>query len=416
MVVLLAGGQGQRLSILSEERAKPAVPFGGRYRIIDFPLSNCVNSGFYDVMVLAQYRPRSLDDHIGVGKPWDLDRARGGVEILQPYPGQVGSDWYRGTADAVCHNARAILGRGATRVLVLCGDHVYKMDYREMLAFHSDRGAELTIATIPVDGVAARELGVLTADETGRVRAFQEKPEKPTGKLASMGVYLIEVEVLKDILHWDSPNRWPVDFGRDVIPRILDDHRVFAYPFGGYWLDIGTIDSYYRANMDLVSETPRLDLLDPDWPIYTQEEVGPPVYLDFDAEVDRAVIGHGGAIAGRVAHSVLFPGVVVEAGARVEHAILMTGTHVGRGATVQRAILDKQVRVGKGAVVGSRSAGRANARFPEHLSSGLTLVGKRTFVPDGVRVGGNCLIGPKVGPEAWRAVAGLADGETLTGS
>lgn len=416
LVVLLAGGQGERLGILSEERAKPAVPFGGRYRIIDFALSNCVNSGFYDVLVLAQYRPRSLDEHIGVGKPWDLDRARGGIEILQPYPGQVGSDWYRGTADAVCHNFQSILEKPSTRVLVLCGDHVYKMDYRQMVAFHQDRRADVTIATVPVGKTVARQMGVLSADETGRVVDFEEKPETPAGSLASMGVYLFEIPFLRDILQWDSPQEWPVDFGRDVIPAILRDHGVYAFPFDGYWLDIGTIDSYYQANMDLLSETPQLDLLDADWVIFTNEEGGPPARVDAGAEVESSLMAHGCVVGGRVARSILFPGVHVGEGARVEDSIVMTGCQIGPAAIVRRAILDKQVRVGERVSVGSEKAKRANRLFPEHLSSGLTLVGKRSVLPAGVRVGGNCLVGPKVGPSLWREVHHLTDGETLTRS
>jgi glucose-1-phosphate adenylyltransferase len=413
LVVLLAGGQGQRLSILSEERAKPAVPFGGAYRIIDFPLSNCVNSGFYDILILAQYRPRSLDDHIGVGKPWDLDRAFGGVEILQPYPGRAGLGWYRGTADAVCQNFQTILARGARRVLILAGDHVYKMDYRAMVAFHEAHHADVTIGVVPVAGTEARQMGILTLAEDGRILEFEEKPEHPRGSHASMGIYLFETEFLRRVLRWDDPGRWRVDFGHEIIPKILG-RRVYGYPFDGYWLDIGTIDSYYRANMDLLQRRPRLDLLDRHWLIYTHEAIGPPAHIRASAEVDGALVASGSIVSGRVVKSVLFPGVVVEEGATVEGSILMAGCHVGRGAVVRRAILDKQVRVGEHASVGARGRGVPNRRFPQHLSSGLTLVGKRSVIPSGVRVGGNCLVGPKVGPSLWVGVRDLPNGDTLT--
>ena len=394
MAVILAGGEGERLSILSQERAKPAVPFGGKYRIIDFTLSNCVNSDIHDVVVLTQYNPRSLNDHIGLGRPWDLDRNRGGVKLLQPYiaRGRV-AEWYRGTADAVMQNLNVIEHDPSDVVVVLAGDHVYKMDYGPFIAAHRRRRAGITIAVRRVPIAEASRMGILALDDNDRVVEWQEKPKQPKSDLASMGVYVFTKRTLR---HWLSEDR--LDFGRHVIPAMLEaEARVFGYRFTGYWQDVGTIQSFWEANMALLDDRPGLDLYDREWLIHTRSEERAPAWVGPTAQVHRSLISHGCQIHGTVVNSVLSPGVRVDVGAVVRDSIVMFDTVVRSGAVIDRAILDKEVVIGQGAIVGDGpDFDRPNRHEPERLNTGITVVGKRAVVPRGVRLGRNVRVASDV--------------------
>jgi glucose-1-phosphate adenylyltransferase len=394
MAVILAGGEGERLSILSQERAKPAVPFGGKYRIIDFTLSNCINSGIDDVVVLTQYNPRSLNDHIGLGRPWDLDRNRGGVKLLQPYiaRGKL-AEWYRGTADAVRRNLRVLEDDPADTVLVLAGDHIYKMDYQPFVTAHRRHRADVTIAVRRVPLAEASRMGILAMDEHDRVTEWQEKPKQPKSDLASMGVYVFSKKVLR---RWLSEDR--ADFGANVIPAMLEGGaRVFGYRFNGYWQDVGTIQSFWEANMALLDDDPMLDLYDKDWVIHTRSEERPPAKVGPTAQVHRSLISHGCVIAGTVVNSVLSPGVRVDVGAVVRDSIVMFDSVIRSGAVVDRAILDKEVVVGQGAIVGDGPIDdRPNRHEPGRLNTGITVVGKRAIVPRGARIGRNVKVAADV--------------------
>ena len=399
VVMILAGGQGERLSILSRQRAKPAVPFGGKYRIIDFALSNCVNSGYYTIGVLTQYRPHSLNDHIGIGKPWDLDRQTGGVRLLQPYLGRKRSDWYRGTADAIYHNLFFVEPRRFTDVLILSGDHIYAMDYRPMVRQHRETGADVTVAVQPVPWEQASRFGVMETAADGRVEQFQEKPPEPRSNLASMGIYVFRKEALVRALQPEMTDSPMVDFGKDVIPYLIARGRVFAYPFEGYWQDVGTIQSYWDSNMDLLEEPTPLNLYDVDWRIHTLSEERPPAKLLDTAVVHNSMVSHGCFIRGTVEHSVLSPGVVVREGAVVRDSVIMTDTIIGEGAVVDRCIIDKEVTIGPGARLGVGDLATENVPNwlePERLNTGITLVGRNARVPGGVTVGRNVLIAPNV--------------------
>ena len=387
MAVILAGGEGERLSILSQERAKPAVPFGGKYRIIDFTLSNCVNSDIDDVVVLTQYNPRSLNDHIGLGRPWDLDRNHGGVKLLQPYiaRGRV-AEWYRGTADAVLRNLNVIEHDASDTVVVLAGDHIYKMDYQPFVAAHRRKRADVTIAVRRVPLAEASRMGILALDENDRVTEWQEKPKQPKSDLASMGVYVFSKKTLR---RWLSEDR--VDFGANVIPAMLDaGARVFGYRYMGYWQDVGTIQSFWEANMALLADDPELDLYDKDWIIHTRSEERAPAKVGPTAQVHRSLISHGCVIDGTVVNSVLSPGVRVGVGAVVRDSIVMFDSVIRSGAVVDRAILDKDVVIGQGAIVGDGPYDdRPNKQEPNRLNTGITVIGKRAVVPRGTRIGRN---------------------------
>jgi glucose-1-phosphate adenylyltransferase len=392
---ILAGGVGSRLCLLSERRAKPAVPFAGKYRIIDFTLSNCVNSGIYDIGVLTQYRPTSLHQHIGTGRPWDLDRTRGGIQVLQPALGSVQSDWYQGTADAIYQNLIHLRRRRIDQLLVLSGDHVYKMDYNVLYAFHAASGAAATVAVTEVPEAAVSGFGILETDPSGRIVGFQEKPKQARSRLASMGVYLFDRDSLirwltEDAVMEDSRH----DFGKDLLPRLVArGERVFAYRFQDYWQDVGTLDSYYDSNLAFLSDSPPLDLNDPDWVIHTQSADRPPVMIEHGGRAARSLVANGSRVAGEVVRSILFPGVTVSAGAIVRDSIVMHDTFVGRNAVLDRAIVDKQVRIGDGAIIGHGDAAAPNRACPDHLAHGLTVVGKGAQLPAGIRIGRNARIG-----------------------
>jgi glucose-1-phosphate adenylyltransferase len=395
---ILAGGLGSRLCLLSERRAKPAVPFGGKYRIIDFTLSNCVNSGIFDVGVLTQYRPTSLRQHIGIGRPWDLDRTRGGVHLLQPSLDTVASDWYHGTADAIYRNLIHLRRRLTDHVLVLSGDHVYKMDYNILYAFHEANRASVTVAVTEVPAESVSAFGILETDKTGRVTGFQEKPRHARSRLASMGVYLFDRRSLIDWLIEDAAIADSHhDFGKDLLPRLVARGAgVYAYRFRDYWQDVGTLESYYQTNMDLLSDRAPLDLNDPSWLIHTQSAVRPPVRFDAGGVAERSLIANGCRISGTVHRSILFPGVVVAPGAVVRDSIVMNDTLVLRDAALDRAILDKEVLVGEGARIGWGDDMTPNQACPDHLASGLLVVGKGARIPEGTAVGRNARIGASV--------------------
>ncbi|MEP7082147.1 MAG: sugar phosphate nucleotidyltransferase [Chloroflexota bacterium] len=410
LTLILAGGEGERLSILSQVRAKPGVPFGGKYRIIDFALSNAVNSGLTDVGILTQYAPRSLMDHIGVGRPWDLDRSHGGVTLLQPFLGRGRSrDWYRGTADAVLQNLDFIEDRQPSLVLILAGDHVYKMDYRPFIALHRARNADVTCAvrTVPIE--EAHRFGILDVASDGRVTAFIEKPADPPSNLVSMGVYVFSWPFLRDVL---SPER--IDFGRDVLPAMVaEGRRVFAYEFAGYWQDVGTVESYWRTSLDLLNDAPGIELNDLGWLIYTRSEERPPARIGPNASVVRSMVSHGCVVEGNVEHSILSPGVRVALGASVRDSIVMFDAVIDEGALVDRAIIDKEARIGPGAKVGVGDDLRPNVDEPERLYAGITLVGKRARVPRGVEIGRNCRIDPGATERDFARRRRIRSGETV---
>jgi glucose-1-phosphate adenylyltransferase len=387
IAVILAGGEGERLSILSSVRAKPAVPFGGKYRIIDFTLSNCVNSAIDNVVVLTQYNPRSLNDHIGLGRPWDLDRNTGGVKLLQPYiaRGRV-AEWYRGTADAVLQNFNVIEHDAGDVILILAGDHIYKMDYQPFIQAHRRKRADVTIAVRRVPLAEASRMGILALDDADRVIEWQEKPKHPKSDLASMGVYVFSKRALRRWLHEDR-----IDFGKDVIPAMLDGGaRVFGYHFEGYWQDVGTIQSYWEANLALLEDNAALDLYDRDWLIHTRSEERAPARVGPTAQVHRSLISHGCEIDGTVVNSVLSPGVRVDVGAVVRDSIVMFDSVIRSGAVIDRAILDKEVVVGSGAIVGDGpDFDTPNKQEPSRLNTGITVVGKRAIIPRGTRIGRN---------------------------
>lgn len=409
--VVLAGGEGERLSILSAVRAKPAVPFAGKYRIIDFTLSNCVNSEIDNVLVLTQYNPRSLNDHIGAGRPWDLDRNEGGIRLLQPYIARGRpSEWYRGTSDAVLVNLEMIRQQLGDIVLVLAGDHIYKMDYQPFIAFHRRNRADVTVAVKRVPIGEASRFGILALDDDGRVIEWQEKPKQPKSDLASLGIYVFSKRAL---LAWLDESR--TDFGRDVIPAMLNgDARVFGYQFDGYWQDVGTVEGYWQAHMDLLEEHPGLDLYDKEWLIHTRSEERAPARIGPTANVHRSLISHGCQIWGTVERSVLSPGVRVDPGAVVRDSIIMFDTVVRAGAVVDRAIIDKEVSVGPNAIVGMGSDFEtANRQEPGRLNTGITVVGKRAVIPAGVRIGRNVKVNEDVRPGDFGGRRNIPSGGTV---
>lgn len=419
LAVILAGGQGERLSLLSQKRAKPAVPFAGKYRIIDFALSNCVNSDINDVVVLTQYRPHSLHDHIGIGKPWDLDRQNGGVRLLQPYIGRQDADWYQGTADAVYQNLDYIMEGRYDFVLVLAGDHIYRMDYGPMIAFHQQHGADATLGAVIVPLEEGHRFGILETDAEARVVSFEEKPKQPRGTLGSMGIYVFNSETLTRVLTEDArraANGGQTsrhDFGHNIIPTMVArGERVYAYPFAGYWQDVGTIQSYWEAHMDLLGDKPVFDLYDRSWVIHTRSEERPPAYVQSKAQVVSSLISHGCIIKGQVERSVLSPGVVVEEGAVVRESIILFDTVIGAGSVVDRAIIDKEVVVGKNCQIGYGDDMTPNKLEPSRLDTGITLIGKRARLPDDLKVGRNAKIGTDLRPEDFSSNT-VASGETV---
>jgi glucose-1-phosphate adenylyltransferase len=399
--VILAGGEGTRLYTLTNKRAKPAVPFAGKYRIIDFTLSNCVNSNIFDVLILTQYRPHSLNDHIGRGGPWDLDRSfTGGVQLLQPYKGNRDTDWYLGTADAVTQNISFIRRGRPEYVLILSGDHIYQMDYDVLIQFHRDHGAEATICTIRVPMDEASRYGILDVADDYSVRAFIEKPANPPSNLASMGVYVFNYATLERMLAEDhaDPNSGH-DFGKDIIPRMVAEQMaVFAFPYGGYWIDVGTVDAYWEAHMDLLKSPPSLNLNDRTWVMHTRSEERPPVHVHAGATVRNSLLTDGTVVCegALIERSVLSPGVFVGPNAVIRESIILTDAYIEAGAVVERCILDKMVIIGEGAHVGDVS---------KMGDLGITCVGKDSHVPPGLQVGRNCILGTDLRPEDFAQYA-----------
>ena len=378
--MLLAGGQGSRLGVLTKNLAKPAIPFGGKYRIIDFPLSNCVNSGIECVGVLTQYQPLELNEYIGNGQPWDLDSANAGVRVLPPYQRSRRSDWYRGTANAIYQNIPYIERYDPDYVIVLSGDHIYKMDYSKMVAYHKEKKADCTIAEIEVPMEEAPRFGILNTREDGSVYEFDEKPKKPKSNQASMGIYVFTWSKLRRYLEEDAADpKSSNDFGKDVLPAMLKSGaRIFAYRFEGYWKDVGTIDSLWEANMDLLNPKVSLDLNEEDWKIYCRSPVMPPHYIGKGAKVQNSLVAEGANVYGAIDFAVLFSGVSIAPGAVVRDSIVMPNTRVERGAVVQYAIAAEDCVIGANAVVGSRPEDT-----PDKAAWGVAVIGDGCRIPPG---------------------------------
>ena len=378
VAMLLAGGQGSRLYALTEKTAKPAVSFGGKYRIIDFTLSNCVNSGIDTVGVLTQYQPLVLNEYIGNGQPWDLDRTYGGVKILPPYQGKEKADWYSGTANAIYQNLTFIKRYNPEYVLILSGDHIYQMQYDAMLNYHKQMGADCTIAVIDVPIEEASRFGIMSADENGKIYKFAEKPKNPDSTLASMGIYIFNADKLEKYLVDDEndPNS-SKDFGKNIIPNMLAaGEKMYAYPFSGYWKDVGTIDSLWEANMDLLGDNPTLSLSNKERRVFSRTEASAPQFIGADAKITNSLVTEGCEIDGTVENSVLFNGVKVEKGAYIKDSVVMNGVVVKKGATVEYSIIDSDVIIGAGATVGKEKA----------QSKGITVIGAGLDIAAGATV------------------------------
>ena len=391
IAMLLAGGQGSRLGVLTSDVAKPAVSFGGKYRIIDFPLSNCINSGIDTVGVLTQYQPLVLNSHIGIGIPWDLDRNNGGVAVLPPYERSDTSEWYSGTANAIYQNLKYMESYNPEYVLILSGDHIYKMDYEAMLDFHKQNNADVTIAAIPVPMEEASRFGIVVTDEEKQITAFEEKPERPRSNLASMGIYIFNWSVLRDslIAMRDQSN---CDFGKHIIPYCHDGgKRLFAYEFNDYWKDVGTLGSYWEANMELIDLIPEFNLYEDYWKIYTKQDIIEPQYVAEGAKVERSIIGAGAQIYGQVINCVLGAGVTVEEGTVVKDSIIMKNTHIGKKAYIEKAIIAENCIIGDGDEigVGEEAVSQLNASI---YAFGLATIGENTVIPPHVKVGKNTAI------------------------
>ncbi len=400
LTLILAGGEGSRLSILGEKRAKPAVPFGGKYRIIDFALSNAVNSDLYRVAVLTQYRPHSLMQHIGMGEPWDLDRRRPeGIQIWQPYRGRSDQDWYRGTSDALYQNRTFIHEDGSDITLVLSGDHIYKQDYRELLRYHQEKGADLTVAVMHVRPDEVHRFGIMSVDSDYRITKFTEKPKQSESTLASMGIYVFNTEFMLRRLEEDALDAESAhDFGKSIIPKMVANDKVFAYPFKGYWVDVGTISAYWETNLALLEPQPELDLYDSEWVIRTRSEGRPPVKFGPHSDIHNSLLSNGCVINGAVINSVLSPGVRVERGAIVRDSVIMSDTTIRAGAVIDRCVLDKEIIVGEHAQLGTGDDATPNQLEPNNINTGITIVGKRAHVAPGAVIGRNCRIDADITP------------------
>ena len=400
IAMLLAGGQGSRLGVLTSKVAKPAVAFGGKYRIIDFPLSNCINSGIDTVGVLTQYQPLRLNTHIGIGIPWDLDRNNGGVTVLPPYEKSNNSEWYSGTANAIYQNMNYMEQYNPEYVLILSGDHIYKMDYEVMLDFHKENNADVTIATMPVPLEEASRFGIVIADEDKRIQDFEEKPEHPRSNLASMGIYIFSWKVLKEALTAmkDQSN---CDFGKHIIPYCHEKkQRLFAYEYNGYWKDVGTLGSYWEANMELIDLIPEFNLYEEYWKIYTKSDIIQPQYLSADSIVEKSIIGEGSEIYGEVHSSVIGAGVTIGKGSVVRDSIIMKGTQIGENVVIDKAIIAENCSIGDNVTlgVGEEKPNKFNEKI---YSFGLVTIGEDSEVPSNVSVGKNTAISGKTTKEAY---------------
>ena len=411
IAMLLAGGQGSRLGVLTSKVAKPAVAFGGKYRIIDFPLSNCINSGVDTVGVLTQYQPLRLNTHIGIGIPWDLDRNIGGVTVLPPYEKSTNSEWYTGTANAIYQNLEYMESYNPEYVLILSGDHIYKMDYEVMLDFHKANNAEVTIAVMPVPMEEASRFGIMIADENHRITEFEEKPEHPRSNLASMGIYIFNWKTLKEALiaMADQP---ALDFGKHVIPYCHEKGApLYAYEFTGYWKDVGTLSSYWEANMELIDIVPEFNLYEEYWKIYTKSEIQPPDYIAADSVVERSIIGEGSEVYGEVYNSVIGCGVTIGKGTVIRDSIIMNQTQIGEGCEINKAITAENVVVGNQVKLGVGEEAE-NDTAPHIYNHGLVTIGEKSVIPDGISVGKNSVISGVTAAADYED-SQLASGKTL---
>ncbi len=391
IAMLLAGGQGSRLGVLTSKVAKPAVSFGSKYRIIDFPLSNCINSGVDTVGVLTQYQPLRLNTHIGIGIPWDLDRNIGGVTVLPPYEKITNSEWYTGTANAIYQNLDYMESFNPEYVLILSGDHIYKMDYEVMLDFHKQNGAEVTIAVMPVPMEEAKRFGIMITDEKHKITDFEEKPENPRSNLASMGIYIFNWKTLKEALlaNAEQPG---LDFGKHVIPYCHKNGApLYAYEFNGYWKDVGTLNSYWEANMELIDIVPEFNLYEEYWKIYTRSEILPPQYLAADSVAERSIIGEGSEIYGKVYNSVIGCGVTIGEGTIVRDSIIMNETQIGSNCELYKAIVAENTVIGDDVRLGIGEE-EDNETDPHIYNHGIVTVGEKSVVPQGVTVGKNSVV------------------------
>ena len=411
IAMLLAGGQGSRLGVLTQKVAKPAVSFGGKYRIIDFPLSNCINSGVDTVGVLTQYQPLRLNTHIGIGIPWDLDRNVGGVTILPPYEKSMGSDWYTGTANAIFQNLEFMETYNPDYVLILSGDHIYKMDYEVMLEYHKANNADVTIAAMPVPMEEASRFGIVITDETNRITEFEEKPEKPRSNLASMGIYIFSWPVLRQALIRLSEEPG-CDFGKHIIPYCHGGgKRIFAYEYNGYWKDVGTLGSYWEANMELIDIIPEFNLYEEYWKIYTKSDIIPPQYVAAEAIIERSIIGEGTEIYGEVHNSVIGAGVTIKKGAVIRDSIIMRDSVIGENARIIKAIVAEDVSVGAGCELGVGEF--APSKYdPKVYQFDLVTIGEHSVIPDQVKIGKNTAISGVTTAEDYPDGA-LASGESI---
>lgn len=412
IAMLLAGGQGSRLGVLTSKVAKPAVAFGGKYRIIDFPLSNCINSGVDTVGVLTQYQPLRLNTHIGIGIPWDLDRNVGGVSVLPPYEKVGKTEWYTGTANAIYQNLAYMETFHPDYVLILSGDHIYKMDYQVMLDYHKAHRADVTIAVMPVPREEASRFGIVVTDDNGRILEFQEKPSQPKSNLASMGIYIFTWEALKEAL-LELSEQSNCDFGKHVIPYCHEKgEKLVAYEYNGYWKDVGTLGSYWEANMELIDIIPEFNLYEEFWKVYTKNDILPPQYVSADAVIERSLIGDGCEIYGKVYNSVIGCGVVIEEGAVVRDSIIMQNTVIKSGAVLEKAIVAENAAIGEGAQIGVGEE-VPNKVKPAVYSFGLAVVGENAVIPSGVRIGKNTAVTgvtvPEDYPDGILASGGILD-------
>lgn len=411
IAMLLAGGQGSRLGVLTSKVAKPAVAFGGKYRIIDFPLSNCINSGIDTVGVLTQYQPLRLNTHIGIGIPWDLDKNVGGVTVLPPYEKVGKTEWYTGTANAIYQNLAYMESFNPEYVLILSGDHIYKMDYEVMLDYHKAHHADVSIAVMPVPQEEASRFGIVVTDESGRITEFQEKPKEPKSNLASMGIYIFTWETLKQSLLALSEQS-NCDFGKHVIPYCHEKElTLVAYEYNGYWKDVGTLGSYWEANMELIDIIPEFNLYEEFWKIYTKNDILPPQYVAADSVVERCLVGDGSEIYGEVYNSIIGCGVVIGKGAVVRDSIIMQNTVIGEGALVERSIIAENCEIGGHAQLGV-GEDVPNRLRPSIYSFGLAVVGENAVIPPNVKIGKNTAVTGVTVPEDYPDGV-LESGETL---
>lgn len=414
VAMLLAGGQGSRLGVLTKNMAKPAVFYGGKYRIIDFTLSNCINSGIDTVGVLTQYLPLKLNSHIGIGKPWDMDRINGGVTILSPYLKDEMGEWYKGTANAVFQNIHYLDKLDPEYVIILSGDHIYKMDYSKMLDFHKEKKSDITISVIDVPYDEASRYGIMNTHPDGRIYEFEEKPKQPKSTLASMGIYIFNWKIMREYLVKDSQMEdSESDFGKNIIPEMLKDGKsMWAYKYSGYWRDVGTIQSFWESNMDLIARVPEFNLFDPAWRIYTPNPVKPAHFIAKGGIVKTSIVAEGCEVYGKVRNSVLFPGVIVGEGAVVEDSIVMSNTVIGKNTIIDKCIIDADAVIGNNC-----SLGVGEDVINEDKSSiyccGITVVGESAIIPDDMIIGKNVMIDAYSTLEDYKGEKTVSSGKSI---